>query len=420
MKITKDIKSVRDRVGRNLLHGEKIAEIAKAHGIAPCALDYTTYVNDGGYPTSPAAYAVARNKYHGRPSPANELELSILKKDMRGSLIDQGNRDIFLRDFKEATQLTPKIVIPKINWSSFKRRVVRRAVHSLISDLHLGVRIKPPETLKAFGSVEQSRTLAELARNICNYKVDHRSETTLVSHLIGDIIDGDIHPLHQNPIPQQIAEAVYLLTKFYGQMVQAYPFVDVWCLSGNHDRIVALEPHRAISQKWKNSYSTGIYLMLRDAFASVKNIKFHIPLASSIDIEILGNRYFSTHGDTTLSVGNPHDTLSLRKILEKIRGINEGFVHVGKKPCQVFMTGHVHSSGYHCLSNGIDLITNGGVVPADKFTTHTLGQPWTPQRQIIFESVPDMAVGDIRQIYLENAFLDKSLDKIIPPWVDLE
>lgn len=342
------------------------------------------------------------------------LRLSLIKKDDKDhnkQVLISTNSVEYIKRFVEEMKL-PKVSPYK---PKAKKSKIDRVVTLFLSDLHIGADILREETgVNEFGKVEEARRLATLVKQTIEYKIQHRNTTRLEVILNGDIIQGMLghDPRDGAPVAEQVARAIYLLTQAIEQFSKNFGDVTVRCSTGNHGRH-SRHKQRATKQKW-DSYETIIYYSLKTIFKDVKNVKVEIPKTPYISYEIFNKKVLVTHGDSVINVGNPSSSLNIRSIETQINKINASLKDL--EEYALVLIGHVHSASISFLGNGTAVMTNACMVGADDFSV-SIGSFETLKGQWLFESVPDIVLGDSRLIRLDDSVdSDSSLDKIIKPW----
>ncbi len=399
--------------------------IAKESGIPINALTYSEYIKAGGHYNSAHLAQVGGWKsiqasyFPMKQDFASITRLIDIQKSQKLLSRVLGGNKVIIEDFiKELKQL------PAFGPKDFsflgKRKVTKhlRALHLLLTDLHYGADLKPTATNKPYGKIEEARATAQVVKNVSEYKLDHRSETELHVWLLGDIIEGNIHPSGQASIPEQFARAVHILRQALAIFATQFPVVYVHCATGNHGRNPSVHKERAIDGKAQHSYETMIYFALKELFRDTPHVTFYIPYSSEVVAEVLGHRVYATHGDTLLKIGNPGSSIPTSKIESEINRIDRNEVEEGRKPFNVFLVGHVHKATVLGLDFGGTLIVNGGLPTAGDYTK-SVGVHRSQQCQVMFESTEDIAFGDYRRIYLRDTEDDDSLDEIIVPFTGI-
>ncbi len=292
---------------------------------------------------------------------------------------------------------------------------VDRAVTVVLSDLHFGSDTTAEETgALNYGKVEEARRLAKIAREVITYKPQYRNRTKLNVLLLGDIIEGILHSKRDAADQaEQEARAFRLLLQFVTAVAAAYGEIDIYCVTGNHDRNKDIHNQRATSKK-HDSHATFMYYSLSQACVGLKNVKWHIPKTPYVAYECLGSRFFATHGDTVLSPGNPGKAIPIGSLENQTNRFNATLG--AQKRFSAFIVGHVHVGSMTHLNNGAVMLTNGALCPANNFAV-SIGIPETNCGQWLFETVAGYPVGDARFLQVgADTDADETLEKIIAPW----
>lgn len=290
-----------------------------------------------------------------------------------------------------------------------------REVVAFISDTHFGLQIDPEEVpANRYNWEVAARRMGKFAEQVATYKIDHRGATpTLRLTLGGDLAQGIIHlnDAGTDLITNQVLGTADILTKLIDYLRRFYREIRVEAVPCNHLRLTHKGPERASAQKW-DAFSTMIHTMLQYAYRSTDQVKFNVPKTPWADFDVLGHRFFMTHGDTTLEVGNVGSKIDIDRITKSVNSLNASVV--GKRYSAV-MVGHVHTPLMTTLKNGVFLIVNGTGSGTDAYA-QSIGIYDSFSIQTIFEATEDYSVGDYRQIWLNDADNDKRYDSTIPPW----
>jgi hypothetical protein len=300
-----------------------------------------------------------------------------------------------------------------------KNSLGARKITLALTDLHFGSDLDGEELPLSYGKVEESRRLAKVIYEACQFKKQYRDETQLNVLLGGDIIQGQLHdPRSGAPLAEQITRAIYLLEKAIKILAKNYPQgVTVFCATGNHGRNTARHKKQATDQKW-DSIETVIYYAVKRATQNCTNVKWVIPKTPYVEFDLCGRTGFLTHGDTVLKVGNPGKAIKVSNVQEQVNRINAS--RPFGKDYSVFVVGHVHvGSVVRLQGNKRVVVSNGALIPPDGFAT-SLGIFDGNCGQQIWESVDGHPFGDSRFLEVDaDTDADASLDKIIPPWKSL-
>lgn len=329
------------------------------------------------------------------------------------------NQTVFSSQLEYIKALADSSFKGRITGSSPKSRgPVKRVLNLVLSDTHFGSNTEAVETgYLDYGVVEESRRLAAVIKQAMEYKPEHRKNTKLELLLLGDLIDGKLHdPQHGAPLAEQCIRAIHLLSQAVGQLASAFPEVNVRFQGGNHGRIISRHKQRAVNQKWDNLETIVVY-GVKSACDKLKNVTFHIPKTPFGSYDVFGSKIWYSHGDTVLNPGYPGSSINIKSLEQQVNKLNAALTD--RDEYDVFVLGHVHTASVTQLSNGSTIITNGALCPPDDFAV-SIGISEGVSSQVMFESVPEHPVGDLRMITV-SAEDDKneSLDKLIKPWKNM-
>jgi hypothetical protein len=292
---------------------------------------------------------------------------------------------------------------------------VQRILNVILSDLHFQSLFDPEEVPVPYGAVEESRRLGKVAANVAEYKRDHRAETKLIIHLIGDIIENLLHDMREGAtLTIQIAAAIDYIVQLVMFLASQFPEVLVMCTPGNHGRNTTRHRERAVAQKW-DSLETIIYLSVKKAIeaAGLKNVKFDIGRKPYYVADLFGAKAFFTHGDTVLKVGYPGNKIDVSGLYHQICKWNSARNIDG--PFKLFAVGHVHFGSLTNMPGEVVMITNGCLVPPGPHAL-SIGSPDVSCGQWMFESTPSHPVGDSRFINVAGAEKNPEYNSIIKPF----
>lgn len=359
-------------------------------------------------------------------------EANFLRKVEHQDVVHQDNKDkstiikskfnVAVKDelfFQKLEEFVNKSFSDKItiNGSEFKYKkdyIKERELNLILSDLHFGSLLDGTETSHKYTSKEEARRLAAVIAQVCDYKRQYRDVTTLNIHLLGDIIQNQLHdPRDGAPLAAQACAAIYLLIQAFSYCATQFPRVVIRCASGNHGRNGARHKERAVLQKW-DSIETIIYYSIKQALSKISNVAVIIPKTPFLEYESFGMKVFGTHGDTVLNPGNPGRSINISSIENQINRINASLKDT--EEYKLFFVGHVHVGSFTQLANGAAFITNGALIPPDSYAV-SIGIFENSCGQTMWETVPGHIVGDYRYIRVDSE-IDKneSLDKIIKPF----
>lgn len=292
-----------------------------------------------------------------------------------------------------------------------KKVQTQRILNVMLSDLHYGAMLDGREVPLEYGPTEEARRTAAVAVQVAEYKPQYRDETELYIHIMGDIIQNQLHdPRDGQPLAHQASAAVHLLTQFVLFQASHFKKVTVFCTPGNHGRFKSRHPDRATNQKW-DSLENLVYFSVKTATRHQPNVEVHIPYTPFYTYEAFGMSGFMTHGDTVIKPGFPGSSIDVNGVRKQINEINSK--RETSKRHSLFGVGHVHTYSCTKLGGGIYFMTNGCLIPTDAFA-QSIGIIDTACCQSIWETVPGRMVGDRREADVnEYTDKDKALDKVI-------
>lgn len=293
-----------------------------------------------------------------------------------------------------------------------------RVVFLSLNDTHFGSSMDPRELPVKYTFKEEARALASIIEKTCAFKRDYRDVSSLIVCLNGDLIAGKIHDKQSNlAMAEQSADAVWLLTQAIRWLSKEWKKVDVYCVSGNHDRDESRSPDRQVHEKW-DSRGTAIAVAIKNAFRwEDSNVTVHIPRTPYNDIKVLGHRIYTTHGDTEFMVGNPGTSVNTGTIAKQVTAINLAEVQSGNKPYDVFVLAHAHQ-GMRLPLSAAEIVVSPALCPIDGYA-RSIGIPLSRMGQCLFEITAEHPCGDLRWLWVQKEDLkNKKYDDGIIPFSD--
>lgn len=296
-----------------------------------------------------------------------------------------------------------------------KQKSVERVLSLFLSDTHYGSQLDPAECGFKYGPIEEARRTAQVVLNTSSYKTEHRNNTTLIFHLLGDLIQGQLHDLRDGaPLADQMAACIHIVSQAVRFLASNFPKVIIPVTEGNHGRNKARHNERAIFQKW-DSNERVIYYALKKIveYAKWENVKVIMGKTPYYRIDALGHSLFGTHGDTVLNPGNPHKTVNVGSLTNQLNKIMAAESANGLPKTSVAVVGHVHIATQIHLP-GVTVFTNGSLIPPDNYALAAYGSMDSECGQWLLETTREYAVGDSRLIRVDHKTdKDSSLDQII-------
>lgn len=348
---------------------------------------------------------------------AREEQLGETKRRDRGVSVAAARDALFLERLQEAV---PKMFSHRIQPSKYAVQKhdeqCERILNIVLSDLHFHSLLDPREVPLQYGPIEEARRLAAVAVQTAEYKRQYRKYTTLYVHILGDIIQGQLHDQRDGaPLAEQCAAAMHLISQAVSFWSQCFPKVVVRCVPGNHGRNGMRHKDRAVNQKW-DSIETIVYYGVKMAASTLPNVKVEIGYRPYYVADAFDKRGFYTHGDTVLNPGYPNRSIDVAAIEKQVNRLNAAETHRNERPADLFVVGHVHVGSQTNLGNGSTFMSNGCLLPPDSYAV-SIGITETNCGQWLFESVKGHIVGDSRFVVVDkNTDKDKALDKVIVPF----
>lgn len=338
---------------------------------------------------------------------------SKLRKINKAMIQDSVYKEDFLNNLKEIIDNNPIKYHKQVKTKKSKKKA-KRTIVAHVSDTHIGVNIQKKEldSINEFNPTVAARRFAYYFKQVAEYKLEHRNETDLVMVLNGDLVAGIIHDQEWGVLPMttQFSLALSIFTQGISYLAQNFNNVKVICTTGNHGRYMhKSNKGRASNMKW-DGFDTNVYVALEYALKSHKNIEFNIPETPYAKFEIHGHRFFATHGDTVVNVGNVSKTINMHGIKDQVNDISSALNY----KVDVMMIGHVHKSTWQTLDNGTEVMINGTLSGTDCFA-QSIGILHNNPSQQIIEVTEKFPVGDVRFVRVKEADTMSELDKIIEP-----
>jgi hypothetical protein len=350
---------------------------------------------------------------------ANDLDKSNKVLRARSMAVNAARDRLFLEQVESALgkRLSGKYFVG----SNYQPRKVgkktQRILNLVLSDLHYGAMLDKREVPIQYGHIEEARRTAGVVVQAAEYKLQYRDETELYVHILGDLIQNQLHDMRDGaPLAEQSAAAMHLLTQALVFLVGQFKKVTVFCTPGNHGRNTARHSERATCQKW-DSIESMIYFAIKKATDHIPNISIYLPYTPFYTYSAFGMSGFATHGDSVIRPGFPNRAIDVEGVRKQINEINAK-LELNERHL-LFMVGHVHVASCTKLPNKVIFMSNGCLIPTDAYA-QSIGISETACCQSLFETVPGHMVGDRREADVdEHTDRDKSLDRIIRPFTGL-
>ena len=172
----------------------------------------------------------------------------------------------------------------------------QKAVYAMLSDIHYGMEFH--NSAGEYSPDIAKKRVMEYAEYIISLGIKEDTDTCYVS-LMGDLISGQIHSSirveNKENVISQIIGVSELVVAFLRRLSEAYKFVYVNSVDGNHSRLEA-----NLQDDIRNERLDALVIWYcRTALANVEQVHFEAnTLDSSIGLfEIFDRSYISVHGD---------------------------------------------------------------------------------------------------------------------------
>jgi hypothetical protein len=338
---------------------------------------------------------------------------SRLRKINKAVIQDTVYKEDFIDSLKDVLDNNPPKIHKPVKTKKSKKKT-KRTIVAHVSDTHIGCCIRKEEmdNVNEFNPTVAARRFAYYFKQVAEYKPEHRDETDLVMVLNGDLVAGIIHDQEWGVLPMttQFSLALSIFTQGISYLAQQFNNVRVICTTGNHGRYMHKSNKGRVSNAKWDGFDVNIYIALEYALKSHKNVSFQIPETPYAKFEIQGHKFFATHGDTVVSVGNVSKTINIHRIKDQLNDISSA---LGEK-VDVALIGHIHKATWQTLDNGTELLINGTLSGTDGFA-QSIGILHNNPSQQIIEVTEKYSAGDVRFVRVKDADNMKELDKIIEP-----
>ena len=237
----------------------------------------------------------------------------------------------------------------------------------LVSDVHYGLDIK------CATNVYNSEICRERLNTLLSETIEH-SKTNDVSELnlflLGDLINGLIHTTtrleNREQVVIQSLEIAEIMSKFIFKLSesQVYNNINVYFVSGNHDRVIAKKQENTLD----DDFGLVIKTIMKDRLRDISNVNMieNEFRRDIISCNILNSKIFATHGDK-----------------DKIESSYKNLVRLtGEVPDYIFL-GHYH----HLVEDSVgrtEIITNGGFAGDTEYTGNLRLTSRPVQRFMVF------------------------------------
>jgi hypothetical protein len=293
-----------------------------------------------------------------------------------------------IRRTVEAFQPPPVYIAPKPA-NTLKRATVLQQ----FSDWHGYEIVKAERTrgINAYNSTIMSRRLYRVVQeHIENRLMLERGGVAfdgLVISANGDFVSGTIHEAERHSDAPNIVMAVYgvgfLLAQAVRDLAAHYPYVKVFCTSGNHGR---LPDARKVQQKDPTrSWDTLIYLFAQAFTRNIANVEWVIPDSYGVRFQIYQYGFVQTHGhDIKSSFSIPYYGINrMTGNLTSLEATRGTLIHN-------WLFSHFHSQS-EIPAPGGEAFINGSLIGGTEFSINGMGKADPPQQKMMLV-LPDKGI----------------------------
>jgi hypothetical protein len=222
------------------------------------------------------------------------------------------------------------------------------AVTSPLTDWHIGEVINEDEVegLNKYDFEIATKRVEYLAYKLIDWVETQRHSyqiDDLYIPMLGDFISGNIHKglevTNEFPLPVAITKAAYLLSRYIGMLAPHFDRIVVDEIGAdNHSR---LNHKPQAKQKALNSYNYPIFELMEAYLSTMENITYTRHLSPKAQIDIGGQSFLCSHGDTVRGwMGMPYYGMVRENNREARKRMKYG------KPFDETLRGHFHVAGF--------------------------------------------------------------------------
>lgn len=273
-----------------------------------------------------------------------------------------------------------------------------REVVALYSDLHAGEIVSLEEThgINEYNQHIMKRRIDSFFNQIVEY-ADEVGSSVINFKMLGDLINGEIHEELMINSDLDTIESLILVADYTSQWIRNlskhFSEIKILGVSGNHGRF-----HKKPSFKKRNILNFD-YLAYEFMKRELKNVvkEFYVPKSPFSIHEILGFRFFSTHGEMFKGgTGLSPQSGTWGRDIEKLNGVYKstgGF--------QYAEFAHFHTPILETLSfSGISIITNGSIKGGDEFSLGAVKSSSRPA-QIVYTVEENYGTKFLTKLFLD-------------------
>jgi len=314
------------------------------------------------------------------------------------------HRDIIVEKLQSAVMAVPPISLSEVKYPKGNQFLTRPQEAVLcLSDLHIGLAVEPEDVgnLGNYNVDIFKDRLENLVNTVVSITNHHRGISKLDTlHIfgLGDFVHGSNDAGQwgfintQQNVCDQIFTAVREVTKAILSLNKVYPNIKFYGVYGNHGRVA-----KRGKEKLFVNWDYMIYKYLEAILVEQKGIIFLTPRAPFTVANILGNKFFLTHGDQIRGwnglpfYGMVRAETRYRTVMENLKNMDDLLGRAKEdgvdlddheevmkyalnyaKSFDYMCMGHFHSMAELETSSGGKIILNSSFAGGDDYSINTL------------------------------------------------
>ena len=263
-----------------------------------------------------------------------------------------------------------------------KRKLAEGVPHLIISDTHFDevVEKKEMDGVNAYNRQIATVRLDKVFDDAISAAYNsHIENDNFVLILAGDMISGNIHEelaITNSNTPMETV--VYWTNQLLGHiqnLSEHFALVDVYCVSGNHDRSTAKTPFK---KRAETSYTWIMYSWIESHFLDTDSVTVVVSVSPEFVWEVAGKTYVVTHGDG-FSAGNGVSGLT-PGLIKSVRSLFNRLKETRNIDADWCVFGHFHTPIFHNEPTWGGFIMNSSLKGYDEYCRGR-NLPWSPAAQ---------------------------------------
>jgi hypothetical protein len=315
-----------------------------------------------------------------------------LETELKSYKDNQLDVSSIVKAFEDAVEVYEPPKKPKVDFVTSEKE---RVVVGLLSDIHCGEVVSFEETMgvNAYNVTILKTRLDSFFTQLVEYAQEVKSDV-LYLKLLGDIVNGEIHEelLKYSDIStvKSLLEVSDYIAWWLSKIREHFKEIKVLGLSGNHGRF-SKKP--SFKGKNKENFDYIAYEFIRRETRDIVK-EFILPESAFYIDEILGNKFFSTHGDIFKGgTGLQPMSGTWGRDIAKLGATLGGFDYAE--------FGHFHRAMAELPTFGkASILVNGSVKGADEFSLQAVKSGERPA-QLVYTVEEEYGAKFITRLYLD-------------------